>query len=238
MEVRDGFIIGVFNYCDRWCATCRFTSRCGLFADVAEIEAAQDSNMRPVVDAPPHSSQVEPPPPAWLQELIDEMNEAARDSATLPSTEDLAGTSPRGHRAIEARARGYAHRTYQWLQAHDAYGVNDPTDPRAVIGWFHISISSKIFRALSGLADGLHEVGIPADHDGSAKVALLAIERSHAAWLQMVESGLASTPTVEAFISDLVWLTDALDRVFPRARAFVRPGFDEPDEVAKLLASE
>ena len=22
MEIRDGFIVGIFNYCDRWCETC------------------------------------------------------------------------------------------------------------------------------------------------------------------------------------------------------------------------
>jgi hypothetical protein len=33
-------------------------------------------------------------------------------------------------------------------------------------------------------------------------------------------------------------LSDELDRVFPKARAFVRPAFDEPDEVARLLALE
>src|SRR6185503_16937586 len=25
VEVRDGFIVGIFNYCDRWCETCAFT---------------------------------------------------------------------------------------------------------------------------------------------------------------------------------------------------------------------
>jgi hypothetical protein len=43
---------------------------------------------------------------------------------------------------------------------------------------------------------------------------------------------------VAPFIEDLLWLSDALERVFPKARAFVRPGFDEPDEVAMLLIRE
>ena len=37
---------------------------------------------------------------------------------------------------------------------------------------------------------------------------------------------------------DLAWLGDALEGVFPNARAFVRPGLDEPDEVALLFARE
>ena len=25
MEVQDGFIVGIFNYCDRWCERCPLT---------------------------------------------------------------------------------------------------------------------------------------------------------------------------------------------------------------------
>ena len=78
----------------------------------------------------------------------------------------------------------------------------------------------------------------PADHDGSAKVALLGMERSHAAWLELAAQRLGVSGQIEPFIADLIWLSDELERVFPNARAFVRPGFDEPDEVAKLLAAE
>ena len=79
---------------------------------------------------------------------------------------------------------------------------------------------------------------LAADYDGSAKVALLGIERSHAAWLELVHRGLASPIDIEPLIADLIWLCDELERVFPHARAFVRPGLDQPDEVARLLAEE
>src|SRR5688572_15525227 len=41
MEVQDGFIVGIFNYCDRWCERCPLTNRCRLFADMAEIDFEQ-----------------------------------------------------------------------------------------------------------------------------------------------------------------------------------------------------
>jgi hypothetical protein len=108
-----------------------------------------------------------------------------------------------------------------------------------VISWFHLQIAVKIHRAIRGLAeDDPDERDWPADHDGSAKVALLGIERSHAAWLDAVERGVISDSRAAPFVADLVWLGEALERVFPRARAFVRPGFDEPDEVSSLLARE
>jgi hypothetical protein len=58
------------------------------------------------------------------------------------------------------------------------------------------------------------------------------------AWLQIVDRALASRAQVELFTSDLVWLGEEIERVFPQARAFVRPAFDEPDEVARMWAGE
>ena len=36
MEIKDGFIVGIFNHCDRWCERCALTSHCGLFADAGD----------------------------------------------------------------------------------------------------------------------------------------------------------------------------------------------------------
>jgi hypothetical protein len=129
--------------------------------------------------------------------------------------------------------------TNDWLRRHGIDGCSDPKNPRCVLHWFHLMIPPKVHRALTGLTDDDPDLREwPADHDGSAKIALIGIDRSHAAWLQAVEQGVISHADVQPFIADLIWLGDALERVFPKARAFVRPGLDEPDEIAKLLAVE
>jgi hypothetical protein len=238
VEVRDGFIVGIFNYCDRWCETCAFTSRCRLFADVAETEAALDPNLKPVVEAPALPEEAPGPPPAWLQEMIDEMNEAASTITAGDVQLALRRLLPKEHVEIEKRARGYCFRVHPWLQNMVHQPLN-PADPCAVIGWFHTLIPPKVCRAITGLAEESPDDGDwPADYDGSAKVALLGIERSHAAWLELVERGVISHADAAPFIADLVWLGEALEHVFPKARAFVRPAFDEPDEIAVLLAQE
>jgi hypothetical protein len=66
---------------------------------------------------------------------------------------------------------------------------------------------------------------------------LLGIDRSHAAWLDLAERGLVARSEAATFIADLVWLGEALERARPNARAFVRTAFDEPEAVAKFLAS-
>jgi hypothetical protein len=54
----------------------------------------------------------------------------------------------------------------------------------------------------------------------------------------LVSRGIVASSEADSFIADLVWLGEMLERLRPRARAFVRPGFDEPEAVAKLLAAE
>ena len=234
MDVRDGFIVGIHNYCDRWCEACAFTSRCDAFADGAAMEAALDPTFKPVADAPPLPQDTPPPPPEWMQELIEEMNNAACEAIHYEEP-----VIPPGHQLIEARARAYSDVVHAWLDAHEKQSACLPSDPASVIGWFQYLIPAKIHRAIHGLAaDEPEDRDWPADHDGSAKVALLGIERSHAAWLELAHLGIAASSEVEAVVADLIWLGDELERVFPRARAFVRPGLDEPDEVAKLLAEE
>jgi hypothetical protein len=238
MDVRGGFIVGIFNYCDRWCEACAFTSRCRLFADVAETEASLDPNLKAIVQAPVLPHEAPPPPPPWMEEMIRDLNEAATKVAVGEDDERPRRAPPEEQLAIEARARDYCVRVHRWLRAR-SYTALDPGDPFAVIGWFETMIPAKVHRAIQGLAeDWPEERDWPPDHDGSAKVALIGIERSHAAWLELVELGRAVHSEVAPFIADLLWLTDALERLFPKARAFVRPGFDEPDEVAMLFVRE
>jgi len=52
MELLDGFIVSIFNYCDRWCERCAFTPHCRLFADMARADAAIDPSLAAVMHAP------------------------------------------------------------------------------------------------------------------------------------------------------------------------------------------
>ena len=67
----------------------------------------------------------------------------------------------------------------------------------------------------------------PKDSDGSAKVALIGIDRSIAAWRLMQLSLPERAEFVVPLILQLARLRNRLERHFPDARSFVRPGFDE-----------
>ena len=230
MDVHDGFITGIHNYCDRWCETCAYTSWCRAFADDARQEAAQDPSLKAVVDAPLLPRDIPPAPPAWLLEML---MEAESEAEAAPDPQPVRPELDREDHPLLQRSRDYFLDVHRWLAAHQGGKPCGPADPVAVVSWFASLIPAKIGRALSGLAWA--EPGDPddpRDYDGSAKVALIGIERSHAAWLQIADAGA----NVGAFIAELVWMGEALEWMFPSASAFVRPAFDEPEAVSRLLA--
>ena len=141
---------------------------------------------------------------------------------------------PPEHEAIDERAKDYAVRTFQWLTATENQPAGAERSARDVISWFHMIIATKTDRALT-IWPGEDDEDDEFDNDGSAKVALLAIDESHAAWLDLIDQHIVSRAEADSFIADLVWLGEALEGVRPKARAFVRPGFDEPDAVARFL---
>ena len=62
--------------------------------------------------------------------------------------------------------------------------------------------------------------------NGSAKVALISVERCAIAW-QTIDNAVPD-PVAKILVEQLVYLGRLLLDAFPLARAFVRPGFDEP----------
>ena len=68
--------------------------------------------------------------------------------------------------------------------------------------------------------------GYPSDADGSAKVALIALDRSIAAWARLRGHLAAEGDAILDLLVQLERLRRATERVFPQARAFQRPGFD------------
>ena len=49
LEGEENFIPSIFNYCDRWCERCAFTSRCRVYA--MENEGPDDPESRDITNA-------------------------------------------------------------------------------------------------------------------------------------------------------------------------------------------
>lgn len=93
-------------------------------------------------------------------------------------------------------------------------------------------IDVKLHRALDGCdrydhdgEDDSHPV--QNDWNGSAKVALISLERSVPAWRVIAQATGDEAPWLLA--DQLRDLQREVESAFPHARSFIRPGFDEPD---------
>ena len=213
MVTRDGFILGIHNYCDRWCERCPLTHRCRAFADERQLEfhLAPPDQASPGLTAGVHDE------PASRDCLLGDVADPRVDADA---------------QALQVRLDALTSRLHDWSLV--ALPSNDPEvrEAREVLAHYWLVTGAKLQQALRGAA---HEAGAgTADASGSAKVVLLALDRLEGAWLRLAERGCVSLDEAEPLLQECAAVKAHVERRFPRARQFVRPGFDEPTAVAML----
>ena len=119
---------------------------------------------------------------------------------------------------------------------------DEMTDFTDVIRWYQPFIYVKLCRAIGSRACEDLETDeemkrFPKDSEGTAKIALIAMDRSISAWAGLRESLGQEADGILELLAKLTALRRETERVFPDARAFVRPGFDERYESAPLRES-
>lgn len=101
-------------------------------------------------------------------------------------------------------------------------------DALEIILWHSHFIEVKLHRAYYSLVSDLDmPEDMPSDADGTAKVVLIALDRCIAAWSVVQELMPEHAAPALDFMLRLARLRHRVEEDFPRARAFVRPGFDE-----------
>jgi hypothetical protein len=101
-----------------------------------------------------------------------------------------------------------------------------------VIQWYQHFIYVKLCRAIDSRAGEELETGeemksFPKDSDGSAKIALIAMDRSISAWAGLRETLGDDADNVLDLLAQLAAVRRETEKLFPEARVFVRPGFDK-----------
>ena len=249
------FISGIYNYCDRWCERCPLTSRCMNFAHANEQFAGQetrDISNEIFWQKLAETFQV-------TLDLLKEAAERegidldSLDIEEVVEEERLNRELAENHQCCRA-AKVYAEMVDNWFDSvRDLFeekedelnsGVRidlpkaDPAgiaasfeDAVQVILWYHHQIHIKLMRAIRGRMgeelDLLEEFS--KDSDGSAKVALIAIDRSMAAWGEIRNHFVVREHVSRDMLGHLDRLRRMVEKVFPAARSFIRPGFDKID---------
>lgn len=252
------FIPGIFNYCDRWCERCAFTARCRVF-DMSE-GGPVDPRTRDINNKE-FWQKLDGILKETLRMIRADAERQGIDLDSIDLSEEMQVEERREEQArahsCAVAAKTYADRVSAWCQANEsslerlrdefaaqALAALPGTDPEAdaaafvdaieVILYHQHQIWVKLMRALDGLLEGVpREIAdMPKDSDGSAKVALIGIDRSIASWGTL----LKQFPEQERDILGTLVLLERLRReteaTFPDARAFHRVGFDDaPVEV-------
>lgn len=253
LAANPDYISGIYNYCDQWCERCPFTERCGNFALGREAspgdagrDSCNDESWKEIAEML-----------LAIFELLHEMAEKrGLDLDAVDDTEIMAERDQQREddesQPCAMASKAYADQAAQWLDTADdlfqkkneafataqRLGLADPAaeaerlnDAVEIIRWHQYQIHVKLMRAFHSrhdeekLAHVLAE--FPKDSDGSAKVALIGIDRSLAAWGLLLRAFPVRETETLRILAHLDRLRRDGEREFPAARAFVRPGFDE-----------
>ena len=241
LAAHERFIAGIYNYCDRWCGRCPQTSRCLNFA-ISEEEFS-DSEARDIRNEAFWKKLSE-----ILRETLELLGESAKkwgiDLETLGSIEDTENVKAKdvaveNHLLCRA-AKRYSGWAEDWFRGRETLFFEIAAAAREgvsleeaieVIRWYQYFICAKVMRAVRGNIEEKEERcdEFASDSDGSAKIALIGIDRSIAAWAAIEHYITDSDKEVIGVIAFLDGLRQAAEETFPNARSFIRPGFDRID---------
>jgi hypothetical protein len=183
-----------------------------------------------------------------LGETLELLREAGKkwgiDLETLDSVSDTESMrandeAAEGH-VISRAAKSYSKMVEDWFREGEGLFFETATavsegvnleEAFEVIRWYQYFIAAKVTRAIRGKIEEDEEGcdQFASDSDGSAKIALIAIDRSIGAWAVIPHYNNLYAESVLEIISFLDRLRQAIEETFPNARSFIRPGFDRID---------
>jgi hypothetical protein len=229
-------ISGIYNYCDRWCERCPFTLRCSVYAvgqaeGEGRIHERQHETLWPRLEALAAAGK----------DVIGKHADHPGVGPVENPTFKVPGRPIERHR-VGAAAKRYMEFAHKFVEQRleefpqlappsegDGVSLAEAFD---VISFYHYLIPVKLSRSLrwdefdEEMANDPDLADMPRDQDGSAKIALIAIDRSILAWLVFRQKEPATADAALSAIMTLSRLRAAVEKEMPNARAFVRPGFD------------
>lgn len=239
------FIDGIFNYCDRWCERCPLTARCRLYAmeqqdngDPAardmnnakfwkklEAQFAQSIQMLKQMAAERGIDLDDPKLRARARKMRSTTRNKRLIADATKYAKDVSAWFKRHETTFEQKSAGLEVRARLRIRGRNpvvaALEIRDAVD---VIHWYQFQIAVKLTRAST--RHGLEAEFGSKDKDGSAKVALIGMDRSIAAWAELSKHFAERANEILEFLLALDQQRQTTERMFPQARKFYRPGLD------------
>jgi hypothetical protein len=250
------YIAGVYNYCDRWCERCFLTSRCRVYEDTGKSSSSCETDLQNKTfweelsgtfaktiqllhkAAAEHGidlNTISEEEPRSYEERRSSIRKKVEASSLSKLTlryikEGRKWLDEKEH--FDQLASDYVQQFELGLKSEDdiAKAVATAKDCVEVVQWYLHFIHVKFSRALSGRENGeawQEEHGFQKDSDGSAKIALIATQRSIDAWVKLYDLLPGEQEQILFLLALLQKIRKQGEEEFPDATSFVRPGFDE-----------
>lgn len=243
------FIPGIYNYCDRWCQRCPLTAKCSFYATLVKEHApgstdrANESFWKEFQTVLGQALQV-------LTQLAREKGLDLESVSIATLLRDDGPPVDKSEHPLLRQAKQYALSVGDWLRTEQALleaqkkqiqeylQIGIPSKELArnfrvtrdavdVIRWYQHQIHAKLKQAIFK-EDDTHPAQFHIrDFDGIVKVALIAMDRSIAAWIHLSDVFPDKSDTILTILLQLDRLRKATEKAFPKARRFKRPGFDD-----------
>lgn len=237
------FIPGIYNYCDRWCERCTMSHKCLTYANEKEM-----------FDACSRSDHDDFDPDKLCEQLllsfevaIEMISEKAKKMNIGPGDALFDTDAEMAVDPVVEMTTTYGSAMGNWLVLNDhildsrinqlknLFPAGDRgsalTEAVDVLRWYCYFIEAKVSRAFFGMKqrmeDQSDEFDALADNNGSAKAAILAIDRSIEALILLYCELTDHEDEILEFLSSLSEIKKYILLTFPEAMNFKRPGFDD-----------
>ncbi|WP_259015262.1 hypothetical protein [Emticicia fluvialis] len=240
------FIDGIYNYCDSWCERCGFTEKCMNFAMRKYKTPAHDDTGDSLTDVFRQTTDL-------IKQVIEDKGlnweEVVNQADAQPPTRDPHQEADKHRNVINARE--YTRLYGSFLREEQGFmkgkgaefqnelnkgalsveeaeeALSQIEDAFEVINWYQSLIYIKIRNACQlffeeNLSDFMTDF-----YNGKAKLTLISIDRSIAAWLVLQVHFPEKVNKITEILLQLEKLRQYIEKDFPNARKFVRPGFDK-----------
>ncbi len=254
--MKEKFIPGIYNYCDRWCERCTFTTRCRNFESTGKLSSEQldmsnkafwdtiSSNFQEAtrllykaagdhgIDIGKGMTKEEEAEYEQRQIFIETTTKQHILSKLCKEYQQIAMPFAEKGEGMVAKTRELVAHLHLGIKTEEDVvytmaGIGDCFD---IIQWYLFFIDAKLQRALHGKIEGEEweaENGYQKDSEGSAKIALIAIGRSMEAWAKLYELMPSSEDAALKVLALLGQLKRKTMDEFPKAMEFKRAGFDD-----------
>lgn len=254
--MKDIFIPGIYNYCDRWCERCTFTSRCRNYESTSKLSTEQldisnkafwdtiSSNFEKTMEllhkaAAEHGFDISQPMSPEEEREYEQKQSIIKSGAKQHELSKLCKKYQRIAKPFADKSDDFVAKTRELVDhlhlgirsaeevVYTVAGIGDCFD---IIQWYLFFIDAKLQRALHGKLEGEEwevENGFPKDSDGSARIAIIAVERSIEAWARLYNLLPESEDIALQSLAVLEQLKRKALEEFPEATQFKRPGFDD-----------